>query len=607
MPSGLLHDENVIFYHPVDNVTEYTRNLDWDNIGDDFDFIPSILTSGIRTTTGDSIADLIYTPGTPYTTLLNASGATCAFWASGFLGGDSDGRQIYIGFANTSNSFSNGFWLEKTSISSGFRTIAEVNNVIKVTDWFPPPSNDNDWHLFVLDMRYETSGWRHRISLDGSGWIDLGVDDNTNVFSSDPRPYIRVFDHTTSPKIPLDEIVLWGDNDLFTDQELSNLYELYNTYNTTMDQYIITFPTPASSGTDLFIHGDTQTSGNISLYIPGQVETKLMNLFTSGAITSGTTSSNTTNFIQGHQVSSSDIDQYIQGFELASGNMDLYISGIPFISSSVNLYIMGPLQINSNIDNFITGHLSTSGSSTLFIKGLFPRFDGFVSVAANNPSNNFDLSIYGVPSGAPTIFNTNKSATLFINDAGDDNTVDSAWSAFAKVDNALTVDESSTWQSFVRGGNTSNNNINLYIGGHASGEAPHGLLISGSVSVLIIGQSAKSGEEGLLSDGYYASNTETPAFTKVHLGLSNTSNLYTSGDIGIVSVSSELDLFTFGILGIVSNSYTMCVFGLNSVNNSCDLFIFGIQDIESNNATLYIEVTNIGLFNRSSTMYSHGF
>lgn len=643
--SGFLSNEYVLYYHPLDDFIEFTENLAWSSTGgDDADILSTLLTSGIRTAAGDSVYQMVYPPGTPYDTLFNASGTTCAMWVSGFLGGDSDDRQISIGIANNSNSFRDGFTLTKTTSSSGFRIDGTFFTILKTKNWIPPPSNDSGWHFFILDLRYETSGWRHRVSLDGNEWINLGVNDHTGVFSANPRPSIKIFDHVTGPKIVLDEVILWGDNDLFTNDELSNLYELFNTYNTTMDQYINTFGTPANSGIDLFIHGYEQTSGNIFLYIPGQYEIKSIDLFIEGFIQisgnvglyiSGTppiasssidlyiiaptpindninlytvgplsTSGNADNFIQGHQISSDNIDQYIQGYQTTSGNIDLYISGIPAISSSINLYIVGPLQISGNINDFIIGHLPISGNFSLFIQNSL-EINAFVSVVDNNPSNNFSLSIHGVPSGESTTFYINNTITFFIDGTGGNVELDRP--AFAKVVDATSIPYSDIWQSFVKGGNTANDNIDLYINSHASGDTPHGILIINSFTTFINGQATQDGDEGLLSNGYFAINLETSSFAKVHLGLNDTFNLYVSGEIPIIPPSATLNLFTFGILDVTSGSYTLYIPSKESINDNYNLFIFGIQGIESGNLPLYLEVTNIGLFNQEINLYSHGF
>jgi hypothetical protein len=605
VPSGLLHDENVIFYHPLDDFTEYTKGLDWSSYDGNSSFVPGILTSGIQLDPGNSFDRIVY-PASTYDSIASASGFTTAMWVSGFLTSDTIQRLVSVGMASDGGvpADKDSAILYKIATTTGFNTAARLDGTFGSQAWTPPPSNDTDWHLFIIDIRYEGTGWRHRVSLDGADWLDLGVDAHGgNVTSSVSRPIIRIDDSTTAT-IVLDEVVFWGGNDLFTSQELSNLYELYNTYNATMNQYTSTFGTPTSGNTDCFIEGHTPVSGNISLYMLSQTEKGSVDLFLS---VSEAATDNVNLFINGYTFASGITDHHIHGHLPASGDIDMVITASVGVSGSSTLYTQGPTPSSGDTSDFIWGHLPISGDSDFFIQGSFPRFDAFVATAANNPSNILDLFVNGVPSGASTIFYTNDSVSLFIIDRGIDTTVGSEWTAFTRVADSIATSGSGVWSSFVKGGNTSNKNSNLYIGGHASGDAPHGISITLSGTLFINGQSFYPGDEGLLDEGYLVDNTEIPSFAKVHSGVVDTTNLYTSGGITVVSASSTLDLFTFGVLGIPSGAFDSYTLGHVVSSGNCGLFVLGIQGIPTDTTTLYIEVTDIGLFNRSNTLYSHGF
>lgn len=641
MPSGLLDYPNVKYYLPSDDLVEYTQNIPW--TGDNVQFAPSILVSGITAVATTSTMKHVISP---YTSPLAAREFTCCLWTSGFFASDNEFRRIEIGYANSSDQFRDGLWLSKGNTSSDFQIQIESANTRVSHPWTPAPPNNTGWHFTVLDGRYETSGWRARVSLDGSGWIDLGVDSNTAVPTDDARVKVLLIRASTEVAVYYDEVVLWTENDLFTDQELSNLYELYNTHGTTMDQYTSTFGTLVTDNIDCFIQGGKQIAGNISLYIPGQKETKSIDLFNEGSIqissnidlymsgsptiTSGSIdlylkvitpindnislytagpspiSGNVDNFIQGNQILSDNIDQYIRGHGTTSSNINLYVSGIPSLSSSIDLYITGPIRVSGSFDDFIEGHLSASGNFSLFMRsGL--DIDAFVAVVDNNPSNTVDLFVHGIPSGASPSFYINNTITLFIHNDGSNVEFQSIWSAFIRIDDAIPVSSSDTWQSFLRGGNTTNNDIDLYINSHASGEAPHGILTSGLFTTFIDGKSTQDGDEGLLSEGYLIKSFEVLGFTKVHLGVSGISNLYVSGDMAIIPPSATLDLFVFGIIDIASGSHDLYISGKELVSGSYDLFVFGIQGAESGNIPLYIQVTTLGSFNTEFDLYTHGF
>ncbi len=315
-------------------------------------------------------------------------------------------------------------------------------------------------------------------------------------------------------------------------------------------------------------------------------DTKSLDLFMS---VSNPASSGLDTFIEGFDTSTNDVDNYIQGLVNISGNMDLFISGIPAVSSSVTFYMQGPIQVSGNIDDIIIGHLIASGNSNLFIKGRSEDINAFVEVAANNPSNTSDLFVHGIPSGASVISYISDSATLFINDSGDDPTFDSSWSAFAQVASSIATPDTNTWSAFVKVGNVADNRITLYTNAHASGESPRGTSISGSFNMFMNGLSTEDGDEGLLSEGFSISTFDSSSFAKVHLGLNDILNFYISGSLGVVSTSGTSDLFILGILDVASGSHTLYMNTKESINDSNDLFTFGIQGLESGNISLYIK------------------
>ncbi len=598
-----LESGNVVYYHPLDDLVEQTKAHTWTGWFSS-DFVPGVINSGITSVPSTGAMRIFST--TPYDSFIGSSGIACAFWASGFLGGDTEGRSVKIGHAGGgSQDTRDALMLEKVAGSSdNFITLSIVGFTLRSRTWTSPPDNNTDWNFFVLHFEYESSGWRHRVSVNGSGWADLGVDTNGTGFIYS-NAGIEIDDDPSSPKIPLDEVILWKDNDLFTDQELSNLYELANTFNSTMDQYTDTFGTPANSGADLFIHGNTQESGNFSLYIPGQKEAKSASLFMFGF--DPNFSDDMTLFEEGHQSTSGNFDQYITGLDVSSGNATLYTLGAPLITSSGDLYIKGPLLASGNITQTMTGHETVSGNFSLFMQGREPDFSAFVGVVDNNPSGTASLFAHGVPFGESTTFYTNDTATLFIKDTGEDRAANSSWSSFVRTEDPILSGFSGTWSSFVRVGNTVNDNIGLYINSHASGENPRGILVSGSFGMFVEGLSTSAGDESLLDNGYFADSLESSAFTKVHLGLSGSTSFYVSGSIAVVPPSATLDLSIFGVLGMPSNSGNLFIPGLDSVNDNYSLFIFGIQGLPSGNAPLYIQVTDIGSLTQETSLYSHGF
>jgi len=626
----LIRDGKVLFYHPLNSDTEYIKSFDWTRSANCV-FDTGIIVSGLTSDTTANVSITGSVGGGGYDDLENAQHFAVAFWSSGLYGDTIKDDTVEIGFGNTDISDGNGarFFMSETAGVPYVRLIkCGASGPAKEVPIFP---TSNGWHFTVIDFSLQGSTWQYLISINGSGWQNIGSGGNADLPDSDNNCRIELDLESTSYKVILDEIVIWKDLDEFTEEELSNLYELFNTHGQPMDQYGNVFGIQSDDNIDCFINGHSQTSSNIALYIPCQKEIESIPLFINGFISiSGNTdlyingipptesssidlyllapnpvSGNTNNFICGHQSSYSSIDQYVYGHSEISGNVTLYMSGI--LGASTDLYIVGPLLLNNNINHFMHGHLPISGNCTLFVQGCPQSIEAFVAVSRNNPSENIDLFVCGAPSGENDLFYINDTITLFIQNSRGIVSTDSTWPSFIKVEDAFIISYSGIWPSFAKVGNTSNNNINLHINGHASGDAPHGTLITNTKTLLINGQFTQEDDESLLSDGYLVLNQEIFAFTKVHFGWNNTTDLYIYGETVIIPPSAYIDLSIFGIIDNIFDSINLYTLGNNNISGNCNLFLFGIQDIKSNDVPLYIEVTNIGFFNRSNTLYAHGF
>lgn len=641
---GLLQENNVLYYHPLDSLMEYTQSIDW--TGNTSNIVSGIFVSGFRAI-ATSNPNFNVTLSPDYGNINSSEHITVAFWTSGFFQDTSQTRYVNAYFGSTSDFDRNGLSLRRSSLGSYKPRIGLIVNTNNSDAFITSYPLDNDLHFVVLDVTYEpvSNGWRHRISIDGSGWQNLGVYGYDGTPTTNQKAEIRLND-TTGGTFILDEMIVWSSGILFTDQELSNLYELGNTYNQTMNNYTNIFGTPTNSGINCFIEGYILNSGNITLYIPSQKEVKSSNLFTKGSIqisgnpdfyisgsppiaSSSTTlfiiaptpfsgssdfytvgpllyNNNSDQFIWGYQIFSGSINQYMEGHLPFSGSNDLYVFGAYKAIYPINLYIQGPLQSNNNLDYFIWGHLPYSGDTNLYIKGHLPDTNVFICVSDNNPSRNINLYTRGIiTSGA--IYYTNNDIVLFIQNSGEIGSLYNYWSGFTKVADAELDSYSGIWQSFVRVGNTDYQSCNLYINSHASGSNPHGILINDSFISYISGRSAQTGDEGLLSDGFNFSTTDYWSFAKVHLGINNSMYLYISGSIPTVQSSSITNLFTFGVFGISSSSCVLYSCGKSFISKNTNLFILGIQDIKFDSVPLYLEVTTLGSLNNNRNAYIHGF
>jgi len=137
-------------------------------------------------------------------------------------------------------------------------------------------------HFAVIDVEKEGTDWRFRISFNGEDWQDLGTDTYDFTPDSNVIGLIHTSDSSSASSFRIDEVVVWKDAELFTSTELSNLYELANTYGLPMQEYTNVFSFPELPGplesivacnvsADLFIHGRTSHFASGSLFIQGHI------------------------------------------------------------------------------------------------------------------------------------------------------------------------------------------------------------------------------------------------------------------------------------------------------------------------------------------------
>lgn len=193
--------------------------------------------------------------------------------------------------------------------------------------------NNGNPHLIVADFENDSGGdWILSTSLDGSGFINQGIQNSGSLFvvNTITTPTITLSNHDPSGWV--DENVLWGGDkntfDKFTNQELSDLYNLGFTQNLAMP-----FFTFKNNNLDIFINGYEIINKNIEL------------------------------FINSSEIFTSLVDLFINGFTIKNDNIDLSIDGLDSIFGTLDLFISGPRLIIDNINLFIRGNVSGTAPS----------------------------------------------------------------------------------------------------------------------------------------------------------------------------------------------------------------------------------------------------
>jgi len=455
--SGILQEENVLFYHALDDATEFVNQIDW--INNSSSFVNGLISSGIQHS-GTAIISRLYSPvNNDYTDLGGMTSATALIWSSGFWNHTGQTSVIELGFGDANADPTNSIGIRAGSLTKQFVSDLRDSDGSKTLSVFPTNSG---WNIAIIDFRHEGAGsWRYRISFSGSDWIDLGVNvfnDPSTItsFNSNDRAIINIIKASgTDPVFTIDESVLWGNSVLFTEEELFDLYQLYNSYNLPMSNYPGSFrlftkgSETENNDIDLFVYGVEEINDSLDLYMVGfDSVNENLNLFISASesinnqldlfiygidsindntdlyIAGKNSESNTIDlfcfshdsknqsidlFINGFDTNTNDIELSIFGKDFQSDNIDLFIYGEGLVSDAVDLIILSKDNINDNINLFINGSLTDtmmiSRLYDLFIHGI-DTFNDSCDLFVNGEQllfNNIDYFIHGFQTNTDNI------------------------------------------------------------------------------------------------------------------------------------------------------------------------------------------------------------
>jgi len=272
--NGILQASKAIFYFPCDTypLQEVVKEKTWTDNGEwnspftpGFETASGVVVSGVQPIPAD--IGFKTTHSGSYQGLTGSSGLCLAFWGTGQT--ISQDLELKVGFSNDLlTDIDNGIVIRQTLFGTRNLLIKASGNVspnINIT-----PVLFFDPLFLVADIRFSGgTTWIVRESINGSAWSNV-----------QPITFANNFNNSTFAKLSfanfgfdgiLDEVILWSDNILFTEQELSNLYELGNTFTdpmTTYDSHYVVFS--ASGSTDLFVQtGSAIESGTLNCFVNG--------------------------------------------------------------------------------------------------------------------------------------------------------------------------------------------------------------------------------------------------------------------------------------------------------------------------------------------------
>lgn len=242
--------------------------------------------------------------------------------------------------------------------------------------------NDGSGHLLITDFRYASSGeWTLRTSLDGSGWVNQGIQISGNEPVSRTNTDGRVALATTDDTSFIDEAIMWANSYLFTDEELNNLYELSNTYSEPMSQYGEIYGMPHSGQINLYVRTTEPYSSNIDLFlkvaepINDSVPLYLQSLLNNNISLYLHTpfGDNISLFSKGFDINNNACSLYEYSAITVSGSTDLYIFSP--ITETLSLYSQGPLLCSSGVDLYLHPPVLHTSGINLYAQGPLPHYD----------------------------------------------------------------------------------------------------------------------------------------------------------------------------------------------------------------------------------------
>jgi hypothetical protein len=574
--TSLLYNENVLFYHPLDDLTEYILNEDW-VASSGISFVDGLIESGIVGNHNSNISS----PSNIYESWGDAENITVCFWSKMFsqLPGDPKGWEI------GSSPFGPGFDYNLVSIrriNSSFPsdtilfTVAMESNFVGI-DTFAVDIDTDDWVFCVFDVRKNLdSTWTPRISFSGQPWAEGSPFGSGFVFGdNDPESFIKNIQGASG----IDEVCVWKNQDLFTDEQLLQLYSLPQS---PLSHYVpIAEPLAADK---LFIHGFDTENNNVDLFISSfEIVNEQINLFIVGNETS---TDDIQLFIKGFNTETEDLDLFIKGKNSQQQDIDLFINGKQSEQENIDLFVAGKILFNNNIDLTITGSQITSNDINFIIIGkdqqtqtidfivigndtITETIDLFI-IGKETENNNIDLIIIGKQSFDTDIdFTINGKNTanqnLDLNITGNE--------LFTENIDLFIIGKDQFDQSIdlvITGNQSVNNNLNLNINGHNSQDQLINLFISSfevinnNIDLFVSGFNIQTEAIDLFILGQDIQNEDIDLFINGH----ETDN-------------NDVDFIING-LGLINNDLILFISSVNSSTNTIDLFISGPKQIFNN-------------------------
>ena len=577
---GLLHNDDAIWYHPLEpDKTEKLKDLVWNQGGGAFS--SAVLGSGF---THSSTWSRLQHPSGLYASPYGSKSWTFAFWC---IDPDGDGQGWYAGWTTSYIEPRNCINVEFDSSTIKVKLITRNGSAQFPNDHLTALTALTGSGFYVVHVEFgqtQATGW---ISENGSGWQSLGVVTRDPPDNTGDDVYVTKYKGgSIIGDVVLDEAVFWKDTGKFRDWELANLYHLAATHGLTMDQYEATFPL-ATGQLPLHVLSIGETSQLVALSVAGALPT------------------------------SGDAPLYQHGVGPVpfSGSAPLYMQVPSGWNDSADLYIQGPLQATGeailHLENRWRWHhqplflynQQAIDSCPLYIYGNEQYHgSGFVRVWYDRPGQGANLFVRGQPSGeSGTIHFLSDSVPFHTVNVDEPYAVSGSYLGFARVNwSSFAEQASGAWSALTRVDGFIHDEAPLFAYGHASGSPPQEVATPYADHCPLYIE----GSGDVFSDGYTQfSSSGFPAFARVGPGANGSIPMTLFNFQG----TGYAPFYAFGISGIASGASPLSVAGRDAAARATTLYMFGISGFLNDSVPIYLEVTDTGVLVGGTTLYAHGY
>jgi len=270
-----LYPDNIVFYHPfTSGGIEYTKSASWSGYLDSISYTEEgLIGSGVIAAPLWNDGTLLFERGNLYAGVSGTTSMTMMVWTSGSF----NNYTLYgAGWGNYNNFY------------NGLRCYVDASNNLRLQYWVNgsgptlfttsgPYADTSGWTLLIGRISFDGTDISGDLSINGSGWKNVGtLSESTYPTGTDSHLRMYHYHKYSTQQYPADEVVLWRNIPKFTNDQLSELYELGDSRkqlsqypSNEINLYIGGIPANDTEETTLFVCGKECSSGLCDLSING--------------------------------------------------------------------------------------------------------------------------------------------------------------------------------------------------------------------------------------------------------------------------------------------------------------------------------------------------